>query len=154
MRRIAVIGCGGAGKTTTARGLGHALGLPVIHGDELRADWERVHGELVARDEWVIDAMRVGTLDARLARADTVVYLDRSAVACLAGVVLRRLRYRGRDLGDGVVDRINWEFVSWILRFRRRDRPRVLEVLDSHRASTRVVVLRSVREARRFVASV
>lgn len=33
VRRIAVIGCGGAGKTTLARGLGTLLGLAVVHID-------------------------------------------------------------------------------------------------------------------------
>lgn len=33
MRRIAVVGCGGAGKTRFAAELGQLLGLPVIHLD-------------------------------------------------------------------------------------------------------------------------
>jgi hypothetical protein len=31
MRRVAVVGAGGAGKTTLARALGQARGLPVVH---------------------------------------------------------------------------------------------------------------------------
>ena len=31
MRRILVIGSGGAGKSTLARGIGQRLGLPVVH---------------------------------------------------------------------------------------------------------------------------
>jgi adenylate kinase family enzyme len=92
IRRVALLGCGGAGKTVLARRLDDALGLPVIHGDLHREEWERVHDELIAGNEWVIDAMRLGTLDARLARADAAVFVDRAAAACLIGLARRRLR--------------------------------------------------------------
>ena len=39
IRRVAVLGCGGAGKTVLARRLGEALGLPVIHADLHREEW-------------------------------------------------------------------------------------------------------------------
>jgi adenylate kinase family enzyme len=151
MRRVAVIGCGGSGKTTLARRIGAALDLPVIHSDFYRPGWEEAHPRLIDADAWVIDAMRLGTLDERLARADTVVFIDRSALACVWGVYRRRLRYRGGLHADGVADFVNAEFLGWVVSFRRRVRPRVRELLTQHRATTRVVVLRSVREANSFV---
>ena len=35
MRRVLVLGCPGAGKSTLARSLGEALSLPVVHLDKL-----------------------------------------------------------------------------------------------------------------------
>ena len=47
MKRIAIIGCGGSGKTTLATQLGAALGLPVHHLDRLfwRAGWQETPKE-------------------------------------------------------------------------------------------------------------
>jgi adenylate kinase family enzyme len=154
VRRVAVIGCGGAGKTVLARRLGEVLALPVVHSDLHRPLWDE-HGDQIAGDEWVIDGMRLGMLDERLARADTVVFLDRGPLACYWGILRRRLRYRGGlHADDGVADFVNWEFIRWVWTFRRKHRPRVLELLERHATSTAVVVLRSYAESDAFVERV
>lgn len=158
-----MIGCGGAGKTTLANALGHRLAAPVIHvdghywhgddrGASSYAEWRRLHAELVAGDRWVIDGMKLGTLDARLAAADTVVFLDLPTHSCLGGVLRRRLRQRGRSRPDeGLYDVVSMAFVRWIWSFRRSVRPLILAKLDE--CSCDVVVLRSRREARAFLES-
>jgi adenylate kinase family enzyme len=167
MRRIAVIGCGGAGKTTLANELGRRLGLPVLHVDGFywqerpgRAPlasppdaWRRVHDEMISGERWVIDGMKLGVLPQRLAAADTVVFLDLPTWRCLCGVLKRRLRHRGRLRPDiGVHDRINADFVRWIWSFRTTARPRILALLAT--CTCDVVVLRSHGEARTFLQSV
>jgi adenylate kinase family enzyme len=163
VERIAVIGCGGAGKTTLSRRIGELLDVPVVHIDShyWRDDagrrvestpeqWAARHRELVAGDRWVMDGMKLGVLPDRLEHADTVVYLDVSTCACLAGVLRRRLRFHGRLRPDlGVYDRINWEFIGWICSFRRRQRPRILELLAGYDGA--IVVLKRRREARRLL---
>lgn len=84
MRRIAVIGCGGAGKTTLSRELGEILKLPVYHLDSFfwnpgwvptpPEEWRRIQEELVSRDEWIMDGDYGGTLDIRFGRADTIIF--------------------------------------------------------------------------------
>jgi adenylate kinase family enzyme len=134
MRRVAVIGCGGSGKTTLANELAGRLEVPVVHIDShywqiidgqrvepSPEQWVTCHRRLIANSEWVMDGMKLGVLDERLARADTVVYLDLSTAACLSGIIRRRMRYRGQLRPDlGVYDRITWEFLRWVWSFRRR----------------------------------
>lgn len=150
MRRVAVLGCSGSGKTVLANRLGEALGLPIVHGDFHRKDWEEIQPAVIALEEWVIDAMRLDSLDERLARADTAVFLDLSSWECFLGVLRR---YRGGLHADGVADFVNLELLFWLLRFRRRHRPRILKLLKHHAATTEVVFLRSRAEATAFATS-
>jgi adenylate kinase family enzyme len=165
VERIAIIGCGGSGKTTLANLLGARLGLPVVHidshywrvvgGERIEStpeQWAECHRRLVAEDRWIIEGMKLGVLDERLRRADTVVYLDVSTLACLSGILRRRLRHRGAMRPElGVYDRINWLFLRWVWSFRRRKRPEILARLEGFDGE--VIVLRSRAKGRRLAGS-
>jgi adenylate kinase family enzyme len=163
VRRVAVLGCGGAGKTTLARAIGASFGLPVVHVDLLQredgevlseAEWWARHDAVLEREAWVLDAMKLRLLDRRLAAADTAIFLDLPRRSCLLGILRRRLRYRGRLVPeDGVVDRVNVDFLRWVWGFRRTTRPEVLELLASHADTTEVVILTSRRAVRAYLSS-
>ena len=166
MRRILVIGSGGAGKSTLSRQLGERLGLPVVHLDALywRPGWttmpedefDRELARLLAANAWVLDGNYSRTLDLRIPAADTIIFLDLPRLVCLWRIVKRRIRFHGRSRPDMPVEcpeQISWEFVDWVWNYPRRQRPRLLERLRSVAADKRVVILGSQREVDRFVAS-
>ena len=108
MQRVAIVGSGGAGKTTFANRLGETLGLPVTHLDEhyWQPGWTATPGEqwrdrqrrLIADDRWIIDGNYGSTLDLRLARADTVIILAYSRWRCLRGAGCRWAHHRGQAI--------------------------------------------------------
>ncbi len=164
MQRVAVIGSGGAGKSTLARGLGAILGIAVVHLDRLywqpgwvatdAAEWKEVQRLLIARDRWILDGHYGGTLDLRLAAADTVIFLDMPRVVCVVSIVRRWLRCRGRRRPDGAVgcpERITWEFLRWVWHYPKVHRPRMLAKLAQHADGRRIVILRNRVEVRGFL---
>ena len=164
MDRIAIIGCGGSGKSHLARALGAALGITPAHLDGLYydQDWkpldqERFAGlqrDLVTAPRWIIDGNYASTLPIRLRAADTVIFLDLPGRACLRGVLRRRLRHGGgQHQAIGVYDRITWGFVRYILGYRRQMAPRVRRLIADHAGQAQVVLLRSRRAARRYLAA-
>lgn len=161
MDRIAIIGCGGSGKTVLARRLADRLGLTVTNLDALYYDdsWNptlmdrfaAVQRDLVAADRWIIEGNYASTLPTRLARADTVIFLDLPARTCLWGIAQRRWRYRGGQHANGVYDRINWSFITYVIGYRRSMRPRVAGLLAEHGQHARYIRLTSRRHANRFL---
>jgi adenylate kinase family enzyme len=127
-RRVLILGPSGAGKSTLAVELGSRLGLPVIHLDAhfWQAGWvesERVDfaarvDRLADRPSWVMDGNYSYTMEHRLERADQVIYVHATRWRCLANVIRRWLTNRGRqrpDMADGCPEKIDLEFVRWIL---------------------------------------
>src|SRR4028119_1383871 len=110
MKKVLVIGSGGAGKSTFARRLGEILRREVIHLDALywhagwietpKPEWAERVAELVKRDEWIMDGNYSGTFDIRIKACDTLIFLDMPRLVCLRRVVKRWLDYRHRTRPD------------------------------------------------------
>ena len=165
MKRILVIGSGGAGKSTVARRLGQLLDLEVNHLDKFywkpgwvespRDEWQQTVTELVNRDSWIIDGNYSGTLELRMQRSDTIVFLDMPRLLCLWRIVKRNLRYRhgGRpDITEGCLERLNFEFVRWVWNYSRRSRPKVVKLIREYAKEKRVIWLRSNADVERFLS--
>ncbi|MFF3432158.1 topology modulation protein [Streptomyces sp. NPDC002602] len=159
MNRIALIGCGGSGKTYLSKQLATLISAPVTHLDAVYYDDEwnaldkekfaAIQEELVAADSWVIEGNYAGTLPIRLARADTVIFLDLPAWVCLWGIAQRRLRYGGgQDNSTGVYDRINWSFIRYVWGYRKTMAPRVRDLVREHAQGAPVYRVTSRRQAR------
>ena len=158
MQRIAIIGPGGSGKSRLARELGRGLDLPVVHLDELfwqpgwvepdRDEWEAVNRELVQGERWILDGNYGGTMEIRLAAADTIVFLDQSPLLCIWRVLSRRRRDKPASA------RRLLAFVAYIWRYRRTRRPAVEDRIRRHGAGKQVHVLHSRRDVQRFLALV
>jgi adenylate kinase family enzyme len=87
MRRVAVFGNAGGGKSMLARRLAAVTRLPLYVIDMIQFrpggaavphdEYLRIHAELLGRDEWIIDGFgSVGSAWERFAAADTLVHVD------------------------------------------------------------------------------
>ena len=87
MKKVAVFGNAGGGKSTLSQRLADITGLPWMPLDQLQyraggdevphAEFKAAHDELVQQDQWIVDGFgSIDTVWQRLNAADTLVYLD------------------------------------------------------------------------------
>jgi adenylate kinase family enzyme len=165
MKKILVIGSGGAGKSTFAKRLGIILKLQVIHLDSLywgpgwvetpKEKWRTTVEELLKGDSWIIDGNYGGTLDIRLAACDGVVFLDMPRLVCVERVLKRAALYRRKnrpDMAQGCPEKVNWEFLKYIWGYPRKRKPALVEKLKLYSQTKAVTILRTQTEIESFLA--
>ncbi len=165
MKRVLIIGSGGAGKSTLARTMGEVTGLPVIHLDREhwgpgwseppRDEWATKVAALAGREQWVMDGNYGGTMQARIAAADTIVFLDLPRGVCVWRAFKRSTLLKGRpreDMAEGCEERVDFTFLKWIWDYPKSRRPGILAMLRAARTDgKRVYRLRSQRAVDRFL---
>jgi len=165
VRRVVIIGCSGAGKSTFARILARQTNLPLIHLDREfwrpgwvetpRSEWRAKVIELVAGETWIMEGNYGSSLDLRLPRADTIIWFDYPRRRCLWRVVKRVVMTYGQirpDMAPGCPEQINLAFLCWIWNFNRRERPGLLQKLAASGSHLTPIIFRNDGDAAQFLA--
>jgi adenylate kinase family enzyme len=145
MRRVLVVGCPGAGKTTLATKLSAVTGLPPVHLDvhywlpgwkpPATEQWRARVAELAGSASWVMDGNFFGTLGLRMPRAETLAWLDLPRSVCLRRVLMRAVRDHGRDRPDlpaGCREQLSFGFLAEVWRFSNSEAPELRDAIAAH----------------------
>jgi adenylate kinase family enzyme len=168
-RRVLVTGMAGSGKSTFSRALSAKTGLPVIHLDlhywkpgwvkPSDDEWREKQRTLLAGDAWIADGNYHETLDLRLERTQTVVFLDTPWWICAGRAFVRGLRKPVGEMPAGCDDSVRrrlrdeWRLVGVIWRNRRSELERERAIISQHGSHGALHVLGSRRAAKEFLSS-
>ena len=164
MERVMIIGCGGAGKSTLARKLGEKTGLPVVHLDQFwwaPGNWQHLTREEfdermmqeMEKPQWILDGNFNRTLELRLSRCDTVIYLDMPRLVCIKNWIGRVIKNWGHarvDMAEGCNEWFDPEMLRWIWKFNKQNRRRYYRLLEDVE-EVDIIILKNRRQVERFL---
>jgi len=165
--KIAILGYSGSGKSTLAKKLSELYRAPVLYLDTVQflPGWElrdREEARSLVRDflqsnaSWVIDGNYGGFLQPeRLEQADVILYLNFPRLVCLYRAFKRYLQNKNatrESMADGCAEKIDAEFIWWILRKGRTKATRrhYREMVARYRDKTQV--FKNQRQVDAYVA--
>lgn len=163
MKKIIIIGSGGAGKSTFARRLGELTGIEVLHLDKLywkpnwvepsKEEWKKLLETKLENDEWIMDGNFGGTLEMRLKYCDTAIFLDLPRTVCVYRTLKRWIRYYNTNRPDmtvGCNEKVDLEFLGWIWNFQKIKKPKIEEKLKFFGKEKTIIRLYSPKEVENF----
>ncbi len=109
-----------------------------------------IHQSLIERERWIIDGTFYSTIEQRLAVADAVIFMDYPRLRCVWRVLQRTVRWWRRnrpEMADGCCEKLDFDFLKYVWRFHKRDRPRLVAAIEKFAEGRRVYVLTNDREA-------
>ncbi|MAF80042.1 AAA family ATPase [bacterium] len=162
MKRILIIGPAGAGKSTLARELKKHLRIPLINLDQLYwhpnwvrpkdDEWKNKVQKLIQKNEWILDGMYQSTLDLRIPRADTIIFMDVPRLICLWRVLKRRIKKT--QVAPGCIEKLDLEFIMYIWNFPKRKRPGILKSLKKWKNKKKIHIINSEKEMWKFLKDI
>ena len=130
VKKIAVVGGSGTGKTTLTNNLGRKLNVPIYHIDGIHhlENWktrdtkerDRIILKRANEEKWVIDGTYKSTLQERINKADLVIFLDYSTISRLNGILTRYFKDKGKERPEipGCKEKMDWNFIQMVLTWR------------------------------------
>jgi len=169
MKRVAVFGNAGGGKSTLARRLAELTGLPLYVMDMMQFrpggmkvpqhEFLQAHADLLRRDEWIIDGFgSVALAWERFAAADTLIYVDLPLFTHHRWVTKRLIRGLFADPPGWPDNSPLWSSsiqsyrVLWLC--HRHLTPKYRQLVTEAAASKRVHHLRSPAQIQSFMETV
>ena len=152
MKKIVILGRGGAGKSTTAKRLSKITGIPQIELDKYSwkpglvatpiDEWRKIQQKLTAGDSWIMDGDlgKYDALEVRMKAADTVIILNFPLYICL----YRAIR-RSKERSDFWWWLISWRLLSW---------PKLRRTMDYYAKKADIKIFNTPDELEEFVISI
>lgn len=170
IKKIAIIGNAGCGKSTLSERINKIFNLPIYHLDKYfwKPNWVRtdieeyqiIHDNLCDKDEWIIDGMNLKFLEYRIKKADIIIFLNIPRYICFWRIFKRTIKYYGQETpssAQGCPERVNWEFIKflkWVWDFKSKYPPKIMKLLNTYKTTKQIYIFRSQAEIDRFLEKI
>lgn len=154
-KKVIIIGCPGAGKSTFARKLRDRIGLPLYYLDMFfhnpdrttvsREEFDKRLHEILKKPEWILDGNYQRTLPLRFESCTDVFFFDIPVKQCLANAAARVGQIR-EDL-PWIETEFDADFRQYILDFPKDQLPKIQTLIEQYQITRTITVFHSREEA-------
>ena len=170
IKRIAIIGNAGSGKSTLSQKLQAITNLPVYYLDQyywkpgwVRTDpdeYKKMHDAICDKEEWIIDGINLRVMEYRIQRADMIIFLNIPRYICLWRIFKRTFQNYGKETlssPKGCPERFNWEFIKflkWVWDFKKKYPAAVKVLLKKYSDGKQIYIFKSQQEVDAFIKKI
>lgn len=154
-KKIAIIGCCGAGKSVFSRKLATATGLPLYHLDLIywredcthiaRTEFLLRQKKIIDQDCWIIDGNFRNTLEYRIKEAELIFFFDLPTEVCLKGAM-----NRGKRPDMPCILPADDELKNFIVNYNKTVKPIVFALFDKF-PDKKVITFHSHQDADEYI---
>lgn len=158
MKKIIVIGCPGAGKSTFARALRAKTGIPLFYLDMIwhkadktnisREEFDQRLGGIMTGESWIIDGNYQRTMEWRIKECDTVFLLDFPKEICLEGAEKRV--GKAREDMPWVEETLDEDFKVFIETFHEKVLVKIYHLLNLYKDKN-IIVFKSREDINHYI---
>ena len=159
MKKVIIIGCPGAGKSTFARKLKEITDLPLYYLDQFfwyedktnvaKDELDNKIKEVLTKDAWIMDGNYQRTLDLRMKEADTIFLLDIPLEVCISHIE-NRIGKEREDI-PFLEDEFEEEFKQYVLDFPNKMLPYDLELIEKYKDTKDIFIFKTNEEADEYI---
>lgn len=165
IKRIAIIGAPGSGKTTLADKIKDIYKLPVFNIDSIYQlpNWvmrdpverDKEIIEEAKKDKWIIDGTFIDTLEERVKRADKIIFLDYSTLTFLKGVFKRLITNYGKEKPDmpGCKEKFDISFICYVATYNIRRRKYIIQILNKYKEKD-ILIFKKQKDLNEWVKNI
>ena len=158
MKKIIIIGCPGAGKSTFARALSAKTGIPLFYLDMIwhkadktnisREEFDQRLGGIMTGESWIIDGNYQRTMERRIKECDTVFLLDFPKEICLEGAEKRV--GKAREDMPWVEETLDEDFKVFIETFHEKVLVKIYHLLNLYKDKN-IIVFKSREDINHYI---
>lgn len=162
-----VVGNCGVGKSTFSKKLSLLTNIELIHLDLYyweadwiepeKAMWDTQVKKLVGKRSWIMDGNYGGTMDIRIDKADTIIFLNYPTRIALWRVLKRMVRYWKKsrpDMPGNCKERFDLNFLFYVVSFNSRRKRMLLDKLSSNRNKKNILIFENDIQADNFLEGI
>ena len=161
MKKILIIGCPGSGKSTFSKKLHSITKIPLYHLDMIYWKEDKTIipknifleqlSNILKKNEWIIDGNYSSTMELRIQKCDTIIFLDYPTDVCLQGIK-ERLGKKRTDIPWAETEE-DLEFIEFIKTYNLKQKPQVIELLKTYNDKN-IFIFNNRKEADEFLNNI